>query len=234
MIQRRPSDQRGRVDMGWLQSAHSFSFGNYHDARHMGFRQLRVINEDIIQPARGFGTHGHRDMEIISYVVEGELEHRDSMGNGSIIRPGDVQRMSAGTGVMHSEHNPSKTAPMRLLQIWLLPEQRGLTPSYEQRHYDAASRQGRLCLVAARDGRDGALTVHQDVSLYAGLLAKGDRVQHSLAAGRHAWIQVVSGAVTVNGHALHAGDGAAISAERELDIVNEDSASAELLLFDLA
>jgi redox-sensitive bicupin YhaK (pirin superfamily) len=232
MIRIRPSDERGRVDFGWLQSAHTFSFGNYHHPAHMGFRHLRVINEDAVQPGRGFETHGHRDMEIISYVLQGELEHKDSMGTGSVIRPGELQRMSAGTGVLHSEFNPSRTEPTRFLQIWILPERQGIEPSYEQRYFDPAQRQGTLRVIASRDGRDGSLTVHQDVSIYAGLLAAGDRVQHTLAPDRHAWLQVARGRVTLGEQVLRAGDGAAVSDQRTLDIAAE--ADAEILLFDLA
>jgi redox-sensitive bicupin YhaK (pirin superfamily) len=232
MIRIRPSDERGRVNFGWLQSAHTFSFGNYYDPAHMGFRQLRVINEDVVQPGRGFDTHGHRDMEIISYVLQGALEHKDSMGTGSVIRPGELQRMSAGTGVLHSEYNPSRTESTRFLQIWIQPERRGIEPSYEQRYFDPSERRGTLRVVASPDGRDGSLTVHQDVSMYAGLFAAGDRVQHVLAPGRHAWLQVARGRVTLGDQVLSAGDGAAVSDQSALDIAAE--ADAEILLFDLA
>lgn len=232
MIRIRPSDERGRANFGWLQSAHSFSFGDYFDPAHMGFRSLRVINEDVVQPGRGFQTHGHRDMEIISYVLQGALEHKDSMGTGSVIRPGELQRMSAGTGVQHSEFNPSRTDPTRFLQIWILPERKGMAPGYEQRYFEPAERQGTLRLVASRDGRDGSLTVHQDASIYAGLLAAGDRVEHALAPERHAWLQVARGRVRLGAHVLSVGDGAAVSEERALAITAE--ADAEILLFDLA
>ena len=185
MIIRRPSDARGLADHGWLKSRHTFSFADYHDPAHMGFRGLRVINEDRVEPGRGFGAHQHRDMEILSYVLEGELGHRDSMGTGSVIRPGDVQRMSAGTGVTHSEMNPSPVNPVHFFQIWLLPAERGIAPGYEQKTFAAAEKQGRLRLVAAADGRDGAITVHADADLYAGLLAAGDSARLELKPGRH-------------------------------------------------
>lgn len=232
MIIRRPSDARGLADHGWLKSRHTFSFADYYDPDHMGFRGLRVINEDRVEPGRGFGAHQHRDMEILSYVLEGELGHRDSMGTGSVIRPGDVQRMSAGTGVTHSEMNPSPLSPVHFFQIWLLPAERGIAPGYEQKTFAAAEKQGRLRLVAARDGRDGAITVHADADLYAGLLAAGDSVGLELKPGRHAWIQVASGDVSVNGEALTAGDGAAVSDEAALAITA--ASDAEILVFDLA
>jgi redox-sensitive bicupin YhaK (pirin superfamily) len=232
MIVRRPSDQRGLADHGWLQSRHSFSFADYFDPTHMGFRNLRVINEDRVAPGQGFGTHSHRDMEIISYVLDGELGHKDSMGTGSVIRPGDVQRMSAGTGVRHSEMNPSPTRPVHFFQIWLLPERPGIEPGYEQKRFDESEKQGRLRLVAARDGRDGAITVHADADLYAGLLAPGDHVRLDLRPGRHAWIQVARGTISVNGHRLDAGDGAAVSDETALELTA--SSDAEVLVFDLA
>jgi len=198
----------------------------------MGFRSLRVVNEDRVQPGGGFPTHGHRDMEIVTYVVEGALEHKDSLGTGSVIRPGEVQRMTAGTGVTHSEYNPSRTEPVHFLQIWILPERQGLAPGYEQRAFPAAEMQGRLRLVAARDGRDGSVTVHQDVRLLAARLAPGEEIVHSLAPGRHAWLQVVRGALVMNGTMLAAGDGAAVSDEARLALTA--SAPSELLLFDLA
>ncbi len=231
-MQIRRASERGHADHGWLNSFHTFSFADYYDAAHMGFRALRVINDDRVAPGRGFGTHPHSDMEIISYVLEGALEHKDSMGTGSIIRPGDVQRMSAGTGVRHSEHNASPTEPVHFLQIWLLPERRGLKPSYEQRSFPAAERQGKLRVVAARDGRDGAVTVHQDVVLLAGLLAPGERTSYTLAPGRHGWLHVARGSVKVNGEQLGTGDAAAFSAAGTLDL--EGAKDAELLLFDLA
>jgi hypothetical protein len=232
MIQMRKAADRGHADHGWLDSRHTFSFADYHDPRFMGFRALRVINEDRVQPGRGFGTHPHRDMEIVTYVIEGALAHRDSLGNGSVIAPGEVQRMSAGTGVTHSEFNHSPAAVVHLLQIWILPERTGLPPSYEQRAFTPAERRGVLRLVASRDGRDGAVTVHQDVDLYATLLAAGDRVALALRSQRHAWVQVVRGDVLVNDAALTAGDGAALSDERAVGV--EATADAELLLFDLA
>ncbi len=232
MLQVRRADDRGLASLGWLNSRHTFSFGHYYDARHMGFGALRVINEDRVQPGRGFDTHGHRDMEIISYVLDGALEHRDSMGNGSTIRPGDVQRMSAGTGVRHSEFNASSTDPVHFLQIWVLPEHEGIKPSYEQRSYPDAEKRGRLRLVASNDGRDGSVTVHQDVDLYATLLAPGDSVTHRLGAARQAWIQVARGAVRVNAQALHAGDGVAIAGTDSITLEGDED--AEALLFDMA
>src|SRR5688572_16519171 len=210
MIAVRKSAERGRANHGWLDSRHTFSFADYYDPQHMGFRALRVINEDRVQPGQGFGTHAHRDMEIVSYVLAGELAHRDSLGTGSVIRPGDVQRMSAGTGVTHSELNPSPRESVHFLQIWILPEKDGLPPSYEQRHFPAEERKGRLRLVASRDARDGSLRVHQDVDVYASLLGRGDAVTHALRPGRHAWLQLARGRCAVNGVALEAGDGAAV------------------------
>ena len=232
MITVRPAAERGIANFGWLDSRHSFSFGEYYDPAHMGFRHLRVINEDRVAPGGGFPPHSHRDMELISYVLEGTLEHKDSLGNGAAIRPGEVQRMSAGTGITHSEYNPSKDVPVHFLQIWIVPERKSIAPGYEQRGYSRAERQGRLRLVGSRDGRDGSVTIHQDVALYAGLLAKDDRVKQELAPGRHAWLQVASGAVTANGQWLRAGDGAAISDQPEIEIVADEA--AEVLLFDLA
>ncbi|MDA0578490.1 MAG: pirin family protein [Verrucomicrobia bacterium] len=228
----RKSAERGRAELGWLHSRFSFSFADYHDPAHMGFRALRVINDDIIDGGQGFGTHPHRDMEIISYVVSGALEHKDNMGNGSVIRPGDVQRMSAGTGVRHSEFNPSPTAAMHLLQIWILPARNGLPPGYEQKQFSVETRRNRLCLIGSQDGRDGSVTIQQDVRLYASLLDAGARVQLPIARERHAWIQIVSGAVTINGTSLDSGDGAAVRGARGLDI--SGVAPAEFLLFDLA
>ena len=232
MLTIRPNQARGRADFGWLDSRHSFSFGQYYDPAHMGFRDLRVINEDRVAPESGFAPHSHRDMEIVSYVLEGSLEHKDSLGNGATIRPGEVQRMSAGTGITHSEYNPSKDKGVHFLQIWILPERKNIAPGYEQRSYPSAERQGRLTLVGSRDGRDGSVTIHQDVALYAGLLGKGDRVKHALAPGRHAWLQLARGAARANGQRLRAGDGAAISEESEIEIVADEP--AEFLLFDLA
>jgi redox-sensitive bicupin YhaK (pirin superfamily) len=232
MIVRRPSEARGRANHGWLDSRHTFSFADYHDPAHMGFRSLRVINEDRVQPAQGFGTHGHRDMEIISYVLEGELAHKDSMGTGSVIRPGDVQRMSAGTGVLHSEMNPSASQAVHFFQIWLIPAERGLTPGYEQKRFEDAEKRGRLRLVASQDGRDGSITVNQDADLYAGLFDAGQDTRLDLRPGRHAWIQVAKGDVSVNGEPLSAGDGAAVSDEQSLNL--QAGSDAEVLVFDLA
>jgi len=232
MITLRPSNKRGHANHGWLDSYHTFSFANYYDPNHMGFRALRVINEDRVQPGRGFGTHGHRDMEIITYVLEGAVEHKDSLGNGAIVTPGEVQRMSAGTGIMHSEFNPSQTEPVHFLQIWILPDQQGLQPSYEQRAFELEQRQGKLRLIAAKDGRDGAVTIHQDVDLYSAVLQPGDRVSHQLQPNRYGWLQVAQGAASLNGYALKAGDGVAVSQAESLNI-NTDS-GAEILLFDLA
>lgn len=232
MITLRPSNERGHANHGWLDSYHTFSFANYYDPKHMGFRALRVINEDRVQPGRGFGTHGHRDMEIITYVLEGSLEHKDSIGNGAIITPGEVQRMSAGTGIMHSEFNPSQTESVHLLQIWILPNRQELEPSYEQRTFPLEQRQGKLQLIAAKDGRDGAVTIHQDVDLYSAVLQKGDRVSYQLQPNRYGWLQVAQGAATLNGFTLNAGDGVAVS-QAELLNINTDG-GAEILLFDLA
>jgi redox-sensitive bicupin YhaK (pirin superfamily) len=232
MIRRRPSEERGRGSHGWLDSRHTFSFAGYHDPAHMGFRALRVINEDRVQAGHGFGSHPHRDMEIISYVLAGELGHKDSMGTGSVIRPGDVQRMSAGTGVLHSEMNPSPTTPVHFFQIWLMPERRGIPAGYEQKHFPDEEKRGRLRLVASRDGRDGSISVNQDADLYAGLFSAGEGARLELRPGRHAWIQVARGEVTVNGEALREGDGAAVSEETALDL--KAVADAEVLVFDLA
>ncbi|MEG4801050.1 pirin family protein [Microcoleus sp. ARI1-B5] len=232
MITVRKSEARGHANHGWLDSYHTFSFANYYDRNFMNFRSLRVINEDVISPGKGFGTHGHSDMEIITYVLEGALEHKDSLGTGAAIKPGEVQRMSAGTGIQHSEFNHSQTEPVHLLQIWLLPDTNGLPPSYEQREFPLAERRGKLRLVAARDARDGAVKVHQDVDLYAAVLDKNSRVAHVLQPNRHAWVQVARGAVSLNGLTLEKGDGAAVSGEDELAI--EAAEDAEFLLFDLA
>ncbi|HSK01012.1 MAG TPA: pirin family protein [Kofleriaceae bacterium] len=227
----RRASERGHADHGWLDSFHTFSFAEYHDPAHMGFRALRVINDDTVAPGHGFGAHPHRDMEILSYVLGGALAHRDSTGTGSVIRPGDVQRMSAGTGVVHSEHNASDAEPVHFLQIWLIPSQRGLSPGYEQRTFPAADRAGRLRLVASPDGRDGSLTVHSDAAVYAGVLGAGQRAELPLAAGRHAWVHVARGAARVNGHELGAGDGLALS--EEAGVVIEGQRGAEVLVFDL-
>ncbi|HKQ05950.1 MAG TPA: pirin family protein [Blastocatellia bacterium] len=232
MIKVRPSGERGKTQTGWLDSHHTFSFNRYYDPRYMGFRGLRVINEDFVAPAQGFGTHSHNDMEILSYVVEGALEHRDSSGGSGVIRPGELQRMSAGTGVSHSEFNGSETEPVHFLQIWVVPEREGLKPGYEQRAFSEGERRGRLRLIASRGGDDGSVTIHQNVKVYDALLASGDDISYQLDGDRHAWIQVVKGAVSVNRTTLRAGDGAAISEETALNI--RASEDAEILLFDLA
>ncbi len=232
MITLRPANERGAANFGWLDSRHSFSFGNYYDPNHMGFADLRVINEDKVDPGQGFSTHGHRDMEIISYVLEGALEHKDSIGTGSVIRPGDVQRMSAGTGIMHSEYNASKTEPVHFLQIWILPQQKGIAPGYEQKAFTDAEKQGKLRLVGSRDGRNGSITIHQDVDLYAARLQTGESVSHSFVNGRVAWVQVARGAVMLNDQILTAGDGAAILEETMITLRGADE--AEVLLFDMA
>jgi redox-sensitive bicupin YhaK (pirin superfamily) len=232
MITVRHAHERGKTQAPWLDSHHTFSFNRYYDPRYTGFRDLLVINEDYVAPGRGFGTHGHQDMEIISYVVEGQLAHKDSTGVSSIIYPGDVQRMSAGTGVRHSEFNPSDTESTHFLQIWIQPEQEGLPPSYEQRNFPEADRRGTLRLVASRDGQDGSVTVHQDVRVYAGTLEAGQEYTYRLGDDRHAWVQVVRGGVLLNGTALAAGDGTAVSKEMMLHL--RAAETAELLLFDLA
>ncbi len=232
MLTIRPGNERGHADHGWLDSHHTFSFADYHDPAHMGFRSLRVINEDRVQPGRGFGTHPHRDMEIISYVLEGGLEHKDSMGTGSVIKPGDVQRMSAGTGVTHSESNASQSASVHFLQIWLVPGERGLKPSYEQKTFTSQDKEARLRLVASPDGSEGSVTIHSDAKLYAGLFGSGDQAKLSLAPGRHAWVHVARGRVRINEHELEAGDGAALSDEAVVAIEGVDA--SEVLVFDLA
>jgi hypothetical protein len=231
MIALRPAKERGHADHGWLDTWHTFSFADYYDPRFMGFRALRVINEDVVAPGRGFPTHGHRDMEIITYVLEGALEHRDSLGTGSVIRPGEVQRMSAGTGVRHSEANPSAAQPLHLLQIWLEPSKAGIAPGYEQKTFADADKRGRLRLVASPDGADGSVTIYQDARVYATVLGPGDTVVHHLAPGRYAWLHVVRGTLTLNGQRLAQSDGAAISDETALTLVAETD--TEALLFDL-
>jgi redox-sensitive bicupin YhaK (pirin superfamily) len=233
MITIRPANERGAANFGWLDTRNSFSFGNYHDPDHMGFATLRVINEDKVNPSGGFSTHGHRDMEIVTYVLAGALEHKDSIGNGSVIRPGDIQRMSAGTGILHSEFNASDSEPVHLLQIWILPETNGIEPSYEQIYIDPAERRGHLRLIGSRDGRDGSVTIHQNVDLYATNLTEAAVVEHPLAPGRVAWLQVAGGAVEVNGHTLTAGDGAAITEVEHLRVTGLAD-DAEVLLFDMA
>jgi len=231
MITLRRSRERGYADHGWLQSHHSFSFANYYDPAHMGFGPLRVINDDRIAPGRGFGTHGHRDMEIITYVLDGAVAHRDSMGNGSTIRPGDVQRMSAGRGVMHSEFNPQKDRGTHLLQIWIEPDVRGIAPEYEEKRFPEAEKRGRLRPVASPDGREGSVRLHQDAVVYAGLFDAGEAAELPVAPGRRVWLHVARGSVVVNGQALQAGDAAAL--ENEECIRVEQGEQAEVLVFDL-
>jgi quercetin 2,3-dioxygenase len=232
MITIRPAAERGRTDWGWLDSRHTFSFGEYHDRRHMGFRSLRVINDDRVKAGAGFGTHGHRDMEILSYVLEGGLEHKDSTGGGGVIRPGEIQFMRAGTGVTHSEYNASKTEPVHFLQIWVVPDTRGLAPRYDQKVFDVDAARRGFVLLAAKDGREGSIPVHQDVALWMTRLGEGDERAHALAPGRHAWVHVARGAVALDGHALEEGDGAAVSEEAGVRLVARGD--AEVLLFDLA
>jgi quercetin 2,3-dioxygenase len=232
VITLRRSDERGFTRLAWLDSRHTFSFDQYYDPAHMGFRGLRVINEDRVGPGGGFPTHPHRDMEIITYVLEGALEHRDSMGNGSLIRPGEVQRMSAGTGITHSEYNASKTEPVHLLQIWLLPRERGIRPSYQQETLDLAGDVPAFRLIASPDGRDGSVRILQDTELLAARLKPGQTAAHALRPGRHAWVQVARGQIALNGETLVAGDGAAVGQESEIRI--EAGEAAEVLLFDLA
>jgi len=231
MIEIRPNNERGGGDYGWLKTHHTFSFDQYRDPRWMGFRSLRVINEDWVAPGGGFPMHPHRDMEIITYVLEGALAHKDNMGNGSIIHPGDGQRMSAGTGVRHSEANPSTKDPVHLLQIWILPDRQGHAPSYEQRAFPEKDKRGRLCLVASPDGSDGSVTIHQDAKLYASLVSPGQQLEHDVASGRFGWLQVAKGSVELNGKPLKQGDGAATDSQKLIIKATEDS---EVLLFDLA
>ncbi len=232
MLAIRRSQERGHANHGWLDTHYTFSFSDYYDPEHVHFRTLRVINDDRVAGGGGFPMHPHRDMEIVTYVLQGALEHRDSMGNGSVIRPGDVQRMSAGTGVTHSEFNASKTEPVHLLQIWMFPERKGIKPSYEQKMFSEADKRSRLRLVASPDGRDGSVTIHQDNELYATVLRKGDQVRHELKPERHAWVQVARGSVKLNGQELAEGDGAAISEEKAIELAGLKD--AEVLLFDLA
>ncbi|MCU0700084.1 MAG: pirin family protein [Myxococcaceae bacterium] len=232
MMNIRKAEARGGANHGWLDTKHTFSFANYYDERHMGFRSLRVINEDRVIPGAGFGTHPHRDMEIISYVLAGGLAHKDSMGTGSVIQPGDVQRMSAGTGVFHSEFNASKVDPVHFLQIWLLPDELGVAPGYEQKTFAASDKQGRLKLVASPDGQDGSVRIHSSTRLYAGLFRKGERSELPLAKDRHAWVHVARGEVQLNGQTLKAGDGAALSNEGLVKV--EGVSDGEVLVFDLA
>lgn len=232
MITIRKSEERGHFDLGWLDTYHTFSFDQYKDPAHMHFRSLRVINEDRVAPGQGFPTHSHRDMEIITYILTGALEHRDSMGNGSVIRPGDVQRMTAGTGVSHSEFNPSETEGLHLLQIWILPKAHGLTPGYEEKHFAEEERRGRLRVIASNDGREGSVSINQDARVYASLLEGGQIITHALQPSRYAWIQLARGTLRLNDLELKQGDGAAVSKESDLTIEAHDQ--AELLLFDLA
>ena len=232
MIEIRKSQERGYADHGWLKSYHSFSFADYYDPKYVQFGPLRVINEDRVAAGMGFGTHGHRDMEIISYVLDGALAHKDSMGNGSTIRPGDVQRMSAGTGVQHSEFNHSREGATHFLQIWIEPNVKGIAPSYEEKHFDAASKQGRLRLIASPQGREGSVTVHADASIYAALMSADDRLVHTLVPGRRAYVHVARGSVTVNGNSLVAGDALKVWASTDVEL--ENARDAEVLLFDLA
>ena len=231
MIALRKAQDRGHAQHGWLDSWHTFSFGDYYDAKHMGFRSLRVINEDRVAPGKGFPTHSHRDMEIVTYVLDGALQHRDSMGNGSVMKAGDVQRMTAGQGVGHSEFNASQTEPVHFLQIWVLPERRNLEPGYEQKNFSKADLQGKLRVVASREGADGAVLIHQDVKLLAGHFESGEAAEYALAPGRHAWLHVARGSVRVNGQELSAGD--ALSASEEASLSISGVSGAELLLFDL-
>lgn len=234
MIQLRRSSERGHADHGWLNTFHTFSFADYFDDGFMGFRSLRVINEDWVKPGMGFGMHPHRDMEIITYVLEGELAHKDSMGNGSTIKPGEVQRMSAGTGVRHSEFNQSKKDWVHLLQIWLLPEREGITPSYEQKSFSDADKKGKLRLIASPDTSNGSVKIHQDARVYAAVLSRHDRVEHKFGPGRYGWLQVASGEVRLNGEKLVAGDGAAITKENSVQIEGGELERSEVILFDLA
>jgi redox-sensitive bicupin YhaK (pirin superfamily) len=232
MIEIRPANERGRTALHWLDSRHTFSFGEYRDAEHMGFRALRVINDDLVGPGGGFGAHPHRDMEILTWVLAGALEHRDSLGNGSVIRPGRIQRMTAGTGIVHSEYNPSDEEAVRLLQIWLFPERRGLEPGYEERAFADEELRGRLRLVASRDGRGGSVSLRQDADMYAARLAPGESATHALRPGRGAWVQIAQGEAELNGRRLGEGDGAAVTDEPELRLTA--LTPAHVLLFDLA
>lgn len=233
MLKIRRADERGRTDFGWLDSRHSFSFGHYYDPAHMGFGPLRVINDDRVTPGAGFPTHPHGNMEIVSYVLDGALAHKDSLGTGSVIRPGDVQRMSAGSGIRHSEFNASASEPVHFLQIWIVPETEGLAPSYEQKRFPVEEKRGKLRLVASRDGRDGSVTIHRDVDLYATLLSDGESARHTFRPGRAGWLQVARGMARVNDVQLYPGDGVAIEATDDVAITGT-SADAEVLLFDIA
>ena len=229
MIRVRKSEDRGHLNHGWLDTYHTFSFGDYHDPEHMGFRSLRVMNEDRVAPGKGFGTHPHHDMEIVTYVLEGALEHKDSMGNGEVLRPGEFQRMSAGTGITHSEFNPSNSEPVHLYQIWLFPERKGIEPSYEQKQFADDEMTNRLRLVASPDASEGSLMIHQDARIYLSKLGNGRQIVHQLKPGRHAWLQVLRGSVTLNGTRLTTSDGVAVSDEQTLEIVAAET--AEIMLF---
>lgn len=231
MIEIRRANQRGHANHGWLDTYHTFSFASYRDPQHMGFRSLRVMNEDFAESGQGFGTHPHQDMEIVTYVLEGALEHKDSMGNGEVLRPGEFQRMSAGTGITHSEFNPSDTEPVHLYQIWLLPERKGIEPSYEQKQFPEEERNNKLRLVASQDAADGSLLIHQDARIYLSCLDEGRHINHELTPNRHAWLQVLRGEVSLNSHALDTSDGASASEESALEIVAKQP--AEIMLFDL-
>lgn len=231
MIEIRKAHDRGHADHGWLNTWHTFAFATYQDPQHISFRSLRVMNEDVIAPGKGFGTHPHRDMEIVTYVLEGALEHKDSMGNGEVLRPGEFQRMSAGTGITHSELNPSSTESVHLYQIWLYPNEKGISPSYEQKAFPDDELRNQLRLVAAQEPREGSLLIHQDTEIFLGKLDAGERVTHSIRAGRHAWLQVLRGSISLNGESLETSDGAAISDLNELEITAKQS--AEIMLFDL-
>ena len=231
MLTIRKAADRGHFQQGWLDTYHSFSFGGFHDPEQMGFRSLRVINEDVIDPGQGFGTHPHQDLEIVTWVLSGALEHRDSLGNGSVLLPGEVQRMTAGSGVTHSEFNPSPSEPTHLYQIWILPDRQGLEPAYEQRAFDPSGRADQLLLVASPDGREGSLTIHQDTSIHLAQLSAGREITHTLEAGRHAWLQVFCGSLDLNGIALGPSDGVRVSEERALCI--QATEAAQVLLFDL-
>jgi redox-sensitive bicupin YhaK (pirin superfamily) len=231
MIKKRPANERGGGNHGWLNTRHTFSFSDYYDPAHMGFHALRVMNEDRVAPGQGFSMHGHQDMEIISYVLEGELGHKDSLGHGAVLRPGEFQCMTAGTGIRHSEFNPSVSEPVHFYQIWILPDRAGHKPNYDQRSFPAAERQGRLRLVASPDGRENSLTLHQDAEVYLSSLARGEQATHSLQPGRSAWLQILRGSAQLNGIALEAGDGAAISEESSLSV--RAARPAEVMLFDL-
>lgn len=231
MLAVRQGQDRGQANFGWLNSRHTFSFGHYYDPQFMGFGPLRVINEDRLEPGRGFDTHGHQDMEIISYVLEGEMAHEDSMGSGSVIRPGDVQRMSAGTGVRHSEYNASKSEPLHFLQIWIIPERNGLEPGYEQKTFSGEDTSAQLRLIGSRDGREDSVTIHQDVDLYATTLGNDDSVTYQLSEGRKGWVQVARGEVQLDGRSLSAGDGVAIEGPRTIAVTGQ--AASEVLFFDM-